>query len=185
MDVDAAETGHGAKREVAAYIAVGSNIEPEKNILRACLLLGEAARVCSVSSFYRTEPVDRPGQPEYRNGVLEIRTSATPQELKFRDLRKIEERLGRVRDSDKNANRTIDLDVVLYGDAVLREKDLLIPDPDIRTRAFIAVPLLELAPDLCLPDTGERLSGLASAKRRSDMVPDDELTQTLKSRLGL
>jgi 7,8-dihydro-6-hydroxymethylpterin-pyrophosphokinase len=103
--------------------------------------------------------------------------------LKFEVLRGIEAELGRVRTEDKYAARTVDLDIAIYGDAVVSEPDLRIPDPDIRKRPFIAVPLLELAPFLMLPDTGEALSSLASAKARADLEPVSSFTARLRKKV--
>jgi 2-amino-4-hydroxy-6-hydroxymethyldihydropteridine diphosphokinase len=141
-----------------AYIAVGANIEPERNILAALEMLDAAAPVCAVSTFYRTAPIGRPEQPEYLNGVVAVLHDGSARELKYGILRPIEAALGRVRTADKFAARTIDLDVILHGDTVCDEPELRLPDPDLRTRAFIAAPLLEIAPELRLPGSGERLT---------------------------
>lgn len=154
-----------------AYIGIGSNIEPEKNIESALRMLAEKVRVIGVSTFYRTEALNRPGSPPFINGAASIETDLDPRELKFGLLRAIEEALGRVRTEDKYAPRTIDLDVMIYGDLALDEPDIVIPDPDIRTRPFVAIPLLELAPDLVLPDTGIRLADLVEAMPTGSMVP--------------
>jgi 7,8-dihydro-6-hydroxymethylpterin-pyrophosphokinase len=87
-----------------------------------------------------------------------------------------------VRKADKYAARTIDLDIAVYDDAVIDEPDLRIPDPDIRSRPFIAIPLLELAPKLILPDTGERLSSLAIVKGREGLDPVYDFTEELRGR---
>ena len=202
---------------VDAFIAVGSNIEPETRVVQALeLLIGfcgapveQAAsstrsgdgrqdahptrdlhdpadgqlRVLASSTFYRTAPLGRPEQPPFVNGVWRIQTTIEPRPLKFHVLRGIEAALGRVRTEDRYAPRTIDLDVVLYGDAVVEEPGLVLPDPDVRERPFIALPLLELAPDLVLPDTGEQLSAVCPAQRPPDMQPLCELTQTLRARI--
>ncbi|MFP4057025.1 MAG: 2-amino-4-hydroxy-6-hydroxymethyldihydropteridine diphosphokinase [Candidatus Brocadiia bacterium] len=169
---------------VDAYLAVGSNVEPEANIPRALELLGRRVRLVATSTFYRTAPLERPRQPPFANGAWHIRTELGARELKFRLLRRVEARLGRVRTGDRFAPRPIDLDLALYGEAVIEEPDLRVPDPHIRRRAFLAVPLLELAPDIVLPDTGERLAELPAAASRDDLVPHEELTATLRRRLA-
>jgi dihydroneopterin aldolase/2-amino-4-hydroxy-6-hydroxymethyldihydropteridine diphosphokinase len=168
---------------IEAYISVGSNIEPEKNIPEALEKLKEYGRVKSISTFYRTLPIGRPEQSAFLNGVWQIDAVQTARELKFHVLRRIEAELGRVRTEDKYAARTIDLDIILYGDVVIDEPGLRIPDPDIRQRPFIAVPLLELGPRLVLPDTGELLSSLDIAKISQGMEPVYGFTGSLRERI--
>ena len=168
---------------IEAYISVGSNIEPEKNIPEALEKLKKYVSVKAVSTFYRTVPIGRPEQPAFLNGVWQIDAEQTARELKFDVLRQIEAELGRVRTEDKYAARTIDLDIALYGDMVIDEPDLRIPDPDIRQRPFIAVPLLELAPLLVLSDTGELLSSLDIVKAIQDLEPVYDFTEILRERI--
>ncbi len=168
---------------VNAYISVGSNIEPEKNIPEALEKLKKYVCVNKISTFYRTIPIGRPEQPAFLNGIWQINAGQTARELKFDVLRRIEAELGRVRTEDKYAARTIDLDIALYGDMLINEADLHIPDPDIRQRPFIAVPLLELAPLLVLPDTGELLSSLDIVKVNQDLEPVCDFTRNLRERI--
>lgn len=133
-----------------AYVGVGSNLEPEANILSALTLL-MAEGLKRVSTVYRTEPVGAPGQPYFYNCVAELYTQRPPLELKYEALRKIEERLGRRRNGDKYSPRQIDLDLIWYGSLEVTSDGLILPDPDIYERAFLAIPLLELAPDIMLP----------------------------------
>ncbi|MCH8199734.1 MAG: 2-amino-4-hydroxy-6-hydroxymethyldihydropteridine diphosphokinase, partial [Chloroflexi bacterium] len=91
-----------------AFIAVGSNINPAENILKALELLHRQVRVKAASTFYRTKPIERPGQADFRNGILLIETPAPATELKLEVLRFIESELGRVRQADKYAARAID-----------------------------------------------------------------------------
>lgn len=174
-----------ADQTTIAFIGVGSNVDPETNIVAALASLREKAVVTGISTFYRTVPLDRPEQPSFLNGVFRIQTDRDARDLKFDILRKIEKHLGRVRTEDKYAARSIDLDILLYGQAVMDEPDLRIPDPDIRTRSFIAVPLLELEPDLMLPGGGGRLSAIVEGMDRSSLEPAEALTQRLRSGSGL
>lgn len=174
----------GHAKSVEAFIAVGSNIEPVDNIQAALVLLAAHVVFRAVSTFYRTEALGQGGQADYRNGVWKIETEVEPEVLKFEVIRPIEHELGRVRTTDPYAARTIDLDIVIYGDRVLEAENLVLPDPEIRRRAFVAVPLLELAPHLCLPDTGEALAGIESAQRPEELVPDIVLTRLLKGRIN-
>lgn len=170
-------------RSVTMYIGVGSNIEPEANILRALDLLERCSRVTATSTFYRTPAIGRPEQPDYLNGVWRIETPLAPRDLKFGELRRIEEQLGRVRGSDKYAPRTIDLDVLLCGPEVLDDPDCQVPAPEIRQRPFLVVCLLELDPDLVMPDTGEPLASLLARDQEKAYRPAEAFTQRLRSRV--
>ncbi len=153
------------------FVGIGSNIEPERNVREAVRRLGEAVRVTGVSTFYRTEPEGRPEQPAFYNGVVEIETDLPPEELKQTVLRRIEADLGRVRSEDKYAPRTIDLDIVIY--------DRELCDPLVWERAFLAVPLCELVPDLVLR-SGKRICDIAESLPRYGMEPLPEYTQQLR-----
>lgn len=167
-----------------AFVAVGSNIDPRQHIIEALSRLRERARVTATSTFYWTAALDRPEQPRFANGVWQVETDLPARRLKFDVLRIIERQLGRVRTADRYASRTIDLDVVLCGDLVVDEPDLRIPDPDIRTRPFISIPLLELAPDLILPDTGEPLAALPVVADRAGMEADPDFTAQIRTILS-
>lgn len=171
--------------EPRVFVGVGSNIDPERNIVAAGLLLGERCGLVACSTFYRTAAVERPDQRDFLNGVFEIQCELDARRLKFDVLRRIETELGRARVEDAYAARPIDLDVLLHGRDTLREADISIPDETIRTRAFVAVPLLELAPDLILPDTGGRLDGLEITREADALDADIAFTKRLKARLGL
>src|SRR4030088_247086 len=127
------------------FIAVGSNIEPESNVTRALRSLRANPGLRGASTFYRTPALERPEDPPFINGVIEVADTLPPLELKKR-LRAVEDALGRTRDGDPYGPRTIDLDLLLYGDLVSNSPELTLPHPEIRERRFVAVPLLELAP---------------------------------------
>ena len=170
-------------RPITAYIGVGSNIEPEANIPRALDLLADRCRVTATSTFYRTPAIGRPDQPGYLNGVWRVETRLTPRDLKFSVLRRIEEQLGRVRGPDKYARRTIDLDVLLCGREVLDDPDCRVPASEIRERPFLVTCLLELDPDLVLPDTNEPLASLLGREDAMALEPAVEFTSRLRRRL--
>jgi 2-amino-4-hydroxy-6-hydroxymethyldihydropteridine diphosphokinase len=170
-------------RAIRAFIAVGSNVAPERNIPEALEQLQSRTRVMDCSTFYRTPPLNRPDQPTFVNGVWKIETAMLPRALKFDLLRPIEARLGRVRSKDKDAPRPIDLDIVLYGAWVVGEEDLRIPDPDLYSRAFLAWPLYELAPDRILPDSGRKIRCLARSMPKETMILAADITRLLKERL--
>ncbi|HEY3298012.1 MAG TPA: 2-amino-4-hydroxy-6-hydroxymethyldihydropteridine diphosphokinase [Armatimonadota bacterium] len=159
------------------FIGIGSNIDPEENVRRALSLLRKAVSVHAVSTFYRTRPVGVEGLPEFCNGIVEIETALPPDELKRSVLARIEEDLGRVRTGNKYASRTIDLDIVLY-DAFAGSED-----PDIARRAFLAIPLCELRPDLVLPSSGASIKEIAESMSKSDMKSLPELTEQLRREL--
>jgi 2-amino-4-hydroxy-6-hydroxymethyldihydropteridine diphosphokinase len=165
------------------FIGIGSNIEPALNIIKAIRSLCRKVRIIGVSTVYLTRPEDRPEQPPFYNCVIEAETEAPPRELKFGVLRPIEESLGRRRTADKSAARTIDLDIILYDDMVIRDNDLTVPDPGISRRAFIALPLRELSPALSLPDTGVPVAEIASSMDQSAMVPLTDYTETLRKEI--
>lgn len=173
---------NGARARV--FIGVGSNLEPERHVPRALELLAERAELVRVSTFYRNAALNRPEQPDFLNGVVCIHTDIEPHRLKSDVLRDIERQLGRRRTADKYAARSIDLDILLYGDAVWADEELTVPDPDIRERPFLAVPLLELAPDLILPDSGVPLATLPVVRHTEGLRPDVNFTRILRLRLG-
>ncbi|MBX3444629.1 MAG: 2-amino-4-hydroxy-6-hydroxymethyldihydropteridine diphosphokinase [Planctomyces sp.] len=161
-DPGAATSGGGAYE---AILLLGSNIDPERNLPRAIAELRRVAQVLAASSVWQTAPVGDPHQADFCNAAVRLRTDLDPQALRVK-LRGIEDRLGRVRDpSNKNAARTIDLDI-----AHLRRVDdgqCLVYDPELRERVFAAASAAELAPDLRLPD-GERLCEAAARLRARD-----------------
>ena len=165
---------------VLAYLGVGSNIQPEQNVAEALRLVTERVRVTGVSTFYRTTPLRGRRQPSYLNGVWRVETVAGPRTLKFDVLREVERRLGRVRSADSYASRTIDIDILLYGRVVIAESDLTIPDPEITRRAFLAVPLLELDPNIIIPGTGRSLASFVTDADRAGLEADRAFTERLR-----
>lgn len=148
-------------------ISLGSNIEPTVNLPLAIRTLADRFRVVRVSRIYQADPVGAPAAPVFLNAAVAIETDLAPAELKFGHLRPVEAELGRVRTSDPNAPRTIDLDIALVGELVLADPraGIEIPDPEILTRAHVALPLADLAPDAVHPVTGETLSEIADRFR--------------------
>ncbi|MFA6101810.1 MAG: 2-amino-4-hydroxy-6-hydroxymethyldihydropteridine diphosphokinase [Victivallaceae bacterium] len=163
-----------------AFVAIGSNIKPEDNIPRALAMLNTELSITAMSNFYRTAAAGSTAQPDFLNGVVKIKTAKQPHEIKFDILRKIEERLGRVRSADKFAPRTIDLDLILYGTLVVDESALTLPDQSIRHYSFVAVPLWELAPDLLLPDTRTPLSAEPVIRRTAELHLQRDFTGCLR-----
>lgn len=117
--------------------------------------------VVACSTFRETDPVGVVDQPRFLNGAAAVDTELSPQEL-LEALLAIERRLGRVRDGTRWGPRTIDLDLLLYGDDVLDEPGLRVPHPRLHERRFVLEPLAELDPGLVVPRTG-RVSELLAA----------------------
>ena len=164
-----------------AYVGVGANIEPEKNILEALKrLLPEG--LTRVSTVYRTEPVNAPGEPFFYNCVAELKTNRAPSELKYSVLRPVEEALGRRRGNNKHSARPIDLDLIVYGDLEVSAKGLILPDEEIYTRSYLAIPLFELAPALVLPG-GRSLRAIAGSLGSKSMEKLDAYTGLVRRSL--
>jgi len=166
-----------------AYIGTGSNIEPYKNIENALTLLKKSVKVTKCSTFYRTKPLNNRDQNDYINGVWEITTDLNPENIKFEVLKKIEKQLGRKKTSDKYQSRTIDLDLILYDDLILKIENLILPDKDIYSRPFLALPLYELNEKLILPDTKESIKSIIEKMDKSTLLPETEFTFKLKKLL--
>jgi 2-amino-4-hydroxy-6-hydroxymethyldihydropteridine diphosphokinase len=162
-----------------AFVAAGSNINPEENIRAAIKALAKSVRVAAISTVYQAAAEGRPEQPPFYNCVVEIETDIPPRALKFDILRPIEAKLGRQRSQDKYAARAIDLDLIAYDDMALQTADLTLPDPEIAERPFLAIPLSELAPDLKLPGQTLRMSELAARLTPHNMRPLREYTARL------
>jgi 2-amino-4-hydroxy-6-hydroxymethyldihydropteridine diphosphokinase len=140
---------------ITVFVALGSNLgDPPSQIRSALLALAAlpATRLVRRSSLYRNPPEGGLGQPDFVNAVAEIETRLGPDELLTR-LLDVERDHGRVRGSP-NAPRTLDLDIVLYGNQTVRQPDLAIPHPRMLGRAFVLVPLAEIAPDAVVPGSG-------------------------------
>lgn len=166
-----------------AFIGIGSNMEPAKNVIAAVRDLAQQTRVTGISTVYCTDALDRPEQPHYFNCVVEIETDVPPAEVKHGMLRPIENRLGRIRSGDKYAPRPIDLDLILYGDLVMDTGDIRLPEPEILERPFLAIPLFELVPDLVIAGYNLRIGEIAARFQREGMRPLEEYTRLLKRKL--
>ena len=167
-----------------AYISLGSNIEPEQNILRAASALKSFGTLLATSRVYRSPAIASEPQPEYLNAAVLLLTNFEPETLR-QGLRKIEADLGRVRTPDKFAPRTIDLDLCLYGSLTLESDVLTLPDPEIDTRPYLAVTLAELDPDFVLPGGNESLSSIALRLRnRAKLTLEKDLSRRLAGLMG-
>jgi 2-amino-4-hydroxy-6-hydroxymethyldihydropteridine diphosphokinase len=139
-----------------AYVGLGSNLgDREQTLRRALDLLAAAPRleVVAVSTLRETEPVGYVEQPPFLNGAAVVETELPPSELLDR-LLEIERELGRTRAGPRFGPRTVDLDLLVYGDRVLEEPGLTVPHPRLHERAFALEPLAELDPGLVVPGRG-------------------------------
>jgi 2-amino-4-hydroxy-6-hydroxymethyldihydropteridine diphosphokinase len=161
------------------YLGLGSNVgDREAHLAYAVGRLGREGNLTGLSSVYETDPVGYLDQPPFLNLVVRLETSHEPEEL-LRRIRGIESDRGRQR-TFRNAPRTLDIDVLLYGDRQLGLEGLTIPHPRMDERPFVLVPLLELAPELREPGSGRAyrdvLVGLpAEAPVMEPVMPGDRL----------
>jgi len=186
-----------------AFVGVGSNLQPFENVGRAVALLAGAQGVIlsGISTFYRTAALPDPARvlqpttvdnsdPDFLNGVLEIRTHLTPVAL-LDLLADVERSLGRERSENRYRPRTMDLDLLLYGRIEPEQNEPvweeigtpgILVHRDIERRAFVAHPLLELDPDLVLPPHRIPLRALASSFETPGGVAEPALTEELRRR---
>jgi len=140
-----------------AYVALGANLGDRERTLRAAvdaLAAEDGIEVVAVSTLRETEPVGVGEQPRFLNGAAELETTLTSRELLAR-LLAVEQRFGRIRIPGEHGPRTLDLDLLLYGDEVIDEPGLAVPHPRLHERSFVLEPLVELAPGLVVPGRGD------------------------------
>jgi 2-amino-4-hydroxy-6-hydroxymethyldihydropteridine diphosphokinase len=151
--------------EKAAYLSLGSNMGEREDRLRQAIELLERGNIAVIkrSSVYETAPQDVPDQPWFLNMALACRTTLLPLQL-LNLLLRIEREIGRVRRAEmRRGPRPIDLDLLLFGDAVIQLPRLTVPHPRMLQRRFVLEPLLEIAPDLTFPGDGKPLRGYLAA----------------------
>lgn len=213
---DLAGVSEGGPGSARAFVGLGSNIDPRRNVFRALEILTEepGIELTGISTIYLTRAVPPPGpsgrapqdEPDYLNCVLELHTTLDPEPLYLR-LLEVERLLGRVRSQDRYAPRTMDLDLLLYlpcdqgggpghglqgsaRDPAVKSQSSRGSVPgtmppavhqDVRTRPFVAVPLLELAPDLILPPDGVPLRTVAASLQGPLGEAEAALTRRLRA----
>lgn len=153
---------------VRVYIALGSNLaQPLQQVKHALEALNQLphTRLLLCSPLYRTKPLGPPNQPDFLNAVAALDTQLPPEQL-LDHTQAIERNQGRVRKQQRWGPRTLDLDIMLYGDQVINTARLVVPHYDLKNRGFMLYPLADIAADLIFPD-GEPL--MDCLKR----VPDD------------
>jgi 2-amino-4-hydroxy-6-hydroxymethyldihydropteridine diphosphokinase len=153
-----------ATESVTAYLGLGSNLgDRQANLDQALEFLGQRLRIKKVSSIYDSEPVGNIEQPRFLNLVCEVVTNLPPKGL-LALAKGIENKLGRI-GGRSGAPRTIDIDILLYGNEVMNTPELTIPHPRMTKRAFVLVPLVEIAPDVVHPVTGQTAKEMLKAAR--------------------
>ncbi|MBI4180977.1 MAG: 2-amino-4-hydroxy-6-hydroxymethyldihydropteridine diphosphokinase, partial [Chloroflexi bacterium] len=144
---------------VTAYLSLGSNLgNRQDNLDKALDLLSQRLRVGMISSLYDTEPVGNINQPRFLNLVCQVHTSLGPEKL-LALAKEIELKLGRA-SGKSGAPRPIDIDILFYGSRVIETPELVIPHPRLTERAFVLIPLAEIAPDLVHPISGKTIREL-------------------------
>ncbi|EPQ9489567.1 2-amino-4-hydroxy-6-hydroxymethyldihydropteridine diphosphokinase [Escherichia coli] len=137
-----------------AYIAIGSNLaSPLEQVNAALKAIDDIpeSRILAVSSFYRTPPLGPQDQPDYLNAAVALETSLTAEEL-LNHTQRIELQQGRVRKAERWGPRTLDLDIMLFGNETINTERLTVPHYDMKNRGFMLWPLFEIAPKLVFPD---------------------------------
>ena len=138
---------------VTTYIALGSNLNhPAQQLQTAiqALKLLPHSNFHKMSSLYKNPP-QGPPQPDFINAIAELQTSLSALDL-LAALQQIEQDQGRIRTTERNGPRTLDLDIILYGKHVVQAQELIIPHPRLYIRPFVLIPLYEIAPELIFPD---------------------------------
>ncbi len=149
-----------------AFIGLGSNMaNPKRQITSAIKSLGEiqSTRVMQASSIYKSKPVGPQDQDDYVNAVIKLDTGLDALEL-LDALQAIENAHGRVR-KERWGPRTLDLDILMYGDEVINNKRLTVPHPEISHRCFVLAPLAEIEPDCVIPEIGQVKKLLKSVEK--------------------
>lgn len=161
--------------EKLVYLSLGSNLgNPEKQLRDAIQLLASLGQVTKVSSFYETEPVERIAQPWFTNCAVELKTEKMPRQL-LASILKLEEAMGRRRTQDKGP-RTIDIDILLFGNSIVRAPGLSIPHPAMHQRRFVLEPLAEIAPEMRHPQLKR------SVRELRDALPSGQAVKKIANR---
>jgi 2-amino-4-hydroxy-6-hydroxymethyldihydropteridine diphosphokinase len=157
---------------VRAYVGVGSNLGDRwGNLARAARELAEEPRIAVLraSRVYDAAPLGPP-QPRYLNAALELEVDLTPLAL-LATLHRLERSAGRVRSRVRWSARTLDLDLLLFGDEVIRRPRLVVPHPGLAVRRFVLAPLAELCPERVVPGTGRTVAELLALVPPEDLAP--------------
>jgi 2-amino-4-hydroxy-6-hydroxymethyldihydropteridine diphosphokinase len=146
-----------------AYLSLGSNIEPEENMVAAVKLLAEMTRLVAVSPVWESKPIGLTDQPNFLNAAAIVETDLDAEQFVENVAHVIENYLGRIRQPNKNAPRTIDIDLILFNHRIFEVNHHYIPSPDLLERPFVAIPLAAIAPNTRHPKTGQTLQDIAES----------------------
>jgi 2-amino-4-hydroxy-6-hydroxymethyldihydropteridine diphosphokinase len=166
-----AENTNNPMKKIKCYIGMGSNLQnPMQQISTAISELHDLPKTqfIRVSSFYKTSPLGPQNQPDFINAVAEVDTYLSPLKL-LEQLQITENNHDRIRNEEHWGPRTLDLDILLYGDKIIRSKKLTVPHPGIKVRDFVLIPLAEISPNLVLP-TGEDVQWLLKIIQREPLI---------------
>ena len=163
------------------YLGLGANMgDRKKNLTEAIRMLSQQLKVEEISSIYETEPEGFTQQPLFLNAVCRISTELNPEDL-LDLIKKIEYEIGR-RPSFTDAPRPIDIDILLYNDKIIQSQSLTIPHPQLAQRAFVLVPLAEIAPGAIHPGNGSSISQLLKNLDSTDGVNKWDSAEGLNQR---
>ncbi len=154
---------------VTVYLGLGSNLgDRRQNLAQALQFISYQAEIKQVSSIYETEPVGFKEQSFFLNAVCCVSTKLSPRQL-LNLAKKIEANLGRI-PSFPNAPRPIDIDILFYGSRVIKSHDLIIPHPRLMERAFVLIPLAEVAPEIIHPENEKTIRELLDNLENAESV---------------
>ncbi|MBF0275242.1 MAG: 2-amino-4-hydroxy-6-hydroxymethyldihydropteridine diphosphokinase [Nitrospinae bacterium] len=151
-------------------LGLGSNINPLENIQKCLKLLYDEFTVIAESSFYSSPPVGYIDQNNFINGCALIESNLSPNDLKFNKLRVIEKVLGRERTGNKNSSRTIDIDILLFGDLIIKEEGITVPDPDLTERNYLLIPALEISGEMIHPIYKKKLKCFSLDRKGLELI---------------
>jgi len=150
----------------AVALSLGSNVGDSETTLKDCLLeLSDVLVDMKVSNFYRTQPVNMRYQPDFINAAVCGRTRLSPHGL-LKRVNFIEKKFGRVREI-KFGPRTLDIDIIFFGDMIIETNSLKIPHPELGKRLFVLIPLAEIAPDVRCPKRNKKVGEILDDARRN------------------
>ena len=153
-----------------AYLCLGSNLgKRQDNLCQALMMLSEKVKPEKISSVYETEPVGYKQQPLFLNLVCRIATELSAREL-LRLAKETENIMGRVLGGQRNGPRPMDIDILFYDNTIMKTRNLTLPHPRLKDRAFVLIPLAEIAPEFIHPQLGKSITQLANNVEGQDGV---------------